>query len=467
MTDDCLRGKPGVARFAVLLVAITCFLVPTGSPASAAPDHFSPKPGPTFNSPVGDVAARRAIFRKIIRSIDSSPRRSEIKIFSWNFLTREGADALLRAQRRGVMVRLLMDDTNNIEIPNQPFRRLKAGLRHGNQRVAKHRHSWARVCKGSCRGSTGSAHAKFFLFSRVGKVKRVVMQGSANLTLASTNNQWNDIYTHTRTKKVWRFYSRVFRQAAQDKKARHPFASTQLGGTRLMMFPIVGKGARDPVLKLLNKVRCKNATNTASHRTRIRIAPDVIRQERGMVLARKVRQLWNQGCDIRIGYTVVGIDVGRMLRSHDGRGPVPMKHLVQDFDGDGEFDNYFHLKTMSIVGNVGGDRSGYVVLNGSANWSGLARVSDENVGIYWNKHRTLQYEQHLDFWYTHFPQSRASSDTNTDPNTDPTTDPNARPTTRVPAPDQLVFGTGDDAEFEDGTPYSRTGVDPYAKLELD
>ena len=84
-----------------------------------------------------------------------------------------------------------------------------------------------------------------------------------------------------------------------------------------------------------------------------------------------------------------------------------MKHLVQDFDEDGEFDNYFHLKSMSIVGNVGGDRSGYVVLNGSANWSGLARVSDENLGIYWNKQRTLQYEEHIDYWYTNFPKPPA------------------------------------------------------------
>ena len=46
----------------------------------------------------------------------------------------------------------------------------------------------------------------------------------------------------------------------------------------------------------------------------IRIAPDVLRQARGMSLATKVRDLWNQGCDIKIGYTVMGIDVGRFLR---------------------------------------------------------------------------------------------------------------------------------------------------------
>ena len=442
-----------MARFLALIVALACFLVPTGSPASAAPDHFNPRPGPTFNTPLGDGAHQRAIFRKIIRSINSSPRKSQIKILSWNFLTRQGTDALLRAQRRGVNVRLLMASTNNTNIDNQPFRRLRAGLHRGNRRAPTT--SWARVCKGSCRGGSGSAHAKVFMFSKVGRVPRVVIQGSANLTIASTSNQWNDVYTHTRNKKVWAFYSRVFAEATQDRRARQPFASTMIGTTRLMMFPLAGRGAHDPVLQLLNKVRCRNATNTSSHRTRIRIAPDVIRQDRGMVLARRVRELWNQGCDIKIGYTVVGLDVGRFLRSSNGRGPVPMKHLVQDFDGDGLFDNYFHLKAMSIVGNVGGDRSGYVVLNGSANWSSLARVSDENLGIYWNKALALRYYKHIDYWYTHFPQSRPSNSSS------------ARVTTRQVTPDQLVFGAGEDAEYEDGTAYSPTGVDPYANFELD
>ena len=132
-----------------------------------------------------------------------------------------------------------------------------------------------------------------------------------------------------------------------------------------------------------------------------------------------------------------------------------MKHLVQDFNGDGEFDNYFHLKAMTIVGNVGGDRSNNVVLNGSANWSGLARASDENLGVYWNKARTLQYQKHIDYWYTHFPSPGTTRRTAGAATTSPATS------------DQLVFGTGADAVYENGTPYSPTGVDPYANFELD
>ncbi len=439
-------------RMFVTVLLSAGLLVPTGTAAQATPDHYTPRQGVTFNNPVGSAGVKRAIYRKVMRSINSSPRGSEIYFFTWNFLTSGGTDALLRAQRRGVQVKLLMDDRNVTEIDNPPFYRLKRGLREGNKNRRKDRHSWARLCHGSCRGATGSAHSKFFMFSHAGKAKNVVIQGSANFTLASTNNQWNDVYTHVNNDAVWRFAYRTFREAARDEPAKPVFVRLDRPSFSLFMYPIAGKNSVDPVARLLGKVKCRGATNTASGRTVIRIAPDVIRHDRGMWLARKVRGLWNDGCDIKIGYTVVGVKIGRMLRSGAGRGPVPMKHLVQDFDGDGEFDNYFHLKAMSIRGNVNGDRSNTVVLNGSANWSGLAKVSDENVGVYWRPGVVERYQKHLEYWYTHFPS-----------------DGNPRLARRgVEADDQrLVFGGGRNAVYEDGESVSDGTFNPFAKLELD
>lgn len=451
-----------MTRCLALLVAITAFLVPVGvsSTAEAAPDNFRPTPGVTFNNPTGDRDKRRQIYRKIMRSIDSAPRGSAIKFFTWNFLTSEGTDALLRAQRRGVTVRLLMDASNNRDEigGNPPFRRLRAELHKRNLERPNRPKSWARTCQNSCRGPGGAAHAKFFMFSRVGKVPRVVFQGSANFTLASTNNQWNDVVIHTRSKPVWRFYDRVFREASRDKKAKRPFAAGHFGDFSLYMYPLQGTKV-DPAYRLLNQVKCRGAKNTASGRTVLRLAPDVIRNARGMKFARKIRGLWEAGCDVRIGYTVVGIDIGRYLRSQAGRGPVPMKHLVQDFDGDGQFDNYFHLKAMAIVGNVAGKRANKVVLNGSANLSGLGAVSDENLGVYRRGPLTDRYREHIDFWYENFPADRGAN-ANQVPNG---TAPAAR---RAAAEGQLLFGSGANAVYEDGTPYSRTGLDPYAKLHL-
>lgn len=459
---------PKFISVVVLLASLAMPVTLLEAPATAAPggaSGFTPKAGPTFNSPLGDRPTRRAIFNKILRSIDSAPRGSHIKFFTWNLLTSEGVDALLRAQRRGVTVRLLMDKSNDTNFVNGPFRRLRSGLRTYRDNHPKKPKPWARLCTGSCRGQGGSAHSKFFMFSQAGKARRVVIQGSANFTLAATNNQWNDVYTSVNDKGAWRFYSKVFAQAAKDKPVK-PAMMTLKGPRRtLIQFPIT-KRLGDPVMQLLNQVKCKGATNTASKRTRLRIAPDVIRTDRGMRLAKKLRTLWNRGCDVKIGYTVVGIDIGRYLRAPGGRGPVPMKHLVQDFNGDGQFDNYFHLKAMSIVGNVGGKRGNYVVLNGSANWSGLAAASDENLGIYWRKNLTRRYEKHIDYWYNNFPRSTTSVVNSTNPTspTDPATTLFARTAAQA---DQLVFGAGKNAVYEDGTPYSLTGVDPYAQLELD
>ena len=433
-------------RTLALMLATVGLLVPTQS-ASAAPDNFTPRSGPTFNSPLGDKSAQRAIFRKIMRSINSSPRGSEIHIFTWNFLTREGTDALLRAQRRGVRVRVLMDSGNmDIDgVTNTPYRRLRSGLRNGNDGRPRARRSWARMCQNSCRGKGGAAHSKFFVFSEVGKARRVVIQGSANFTVASTTNQWNDVFTHVGNRAPYKFALRVFREASADKRQADPYTTKRFGGVTLMMLPNYKRMSRDPVLRLLNEVTCRGAKNTRSGRTVIRIAPDVIRHDRGMVLAKKVRRLWESGCDVKIGYTVLGIEIGRMLRDQGGRGPVPMKHLVQDHNGDGQFDNYFHLKAMTIRGNVGGNARGVALLNGSANWSGLAKVSDENLGIYRQLGPVNRYQKHIDYWYDNFPSSARTG--------------SARTTV---GGDRLVFGSGTDAVYEDGTPVGRGDFNPFA-----
>ncbi|MDO9456137.1 phosphatidylserine/phosphatidylglycerophosphate/cardiolipin synthase family protein [Nocardioides sp.] len=414
--------------------------------------YYRPKRGVTFNSAIGGRAAQRTIIDKILRTIDATPRGQEINIFSWNFLSAHGTDALLRAQARGVRVRLLMDNINNVEISNGPFRRLRAGLFAGNRGRKYARFSWARTCKQSCRGRGGQAHAKFFMFSKVGKTPRVVIQGSANLTEAATFNQWNDIYTHVANTDVWNFYKEVFQQSATDKAERRPFLSVRSGNFRLIQFPLVN--GRDPVFQLLSQVKCKGARNTGNGITRIRMAPDVIRNDRGMRLAQVIKGLWNRGCDIRIGYTIVGKTIGQYLRSSSGRGPVPMRHLVQDLDEDGEFDNYFHLKAMSIIGNIGDNRNGYAVVNGSSNLSGSALRSDENIGIYAGERDARAYEKHIDYWYNRFGTASFR------------TTPYAalRATGRLAQPDALVFGTGKGAIYDDGTPYSVTGIDPYANL---
>ena len=92
---------------------------------------------------------------------------------------------------------------------------------------------------------------------------------------------------------------------------------------------------------------------------------------RGIKIARKLRELHQNGCNIRLVYSQLGGKVWHILAG------VPRNHLVRDRDGDGAYDVYLHMKAMAISGHYGGRRGARVVYQGSENWSGLARVSDE------------------------------------------------------------------------------------------
>ncbi len=376
---------------------------------AAKPKRYSPRPGVVFNTALGARSSRNAIFGKIIAAINHAPAKSRVRIMSWNIMSRTAVDALLRAQARGVKLRVLMDNTNLVDIPNPGFKRLRAGFKRANQKLPMKRRSYAKTCMQSCRGARGAAHSKIYLFSKTGKAHDVVMSGSANLTVAGAVNQWNDMYTWVDNGGLYQFAVRVYREMWKDQPVEQQFVQHSTGKDTLGFTPLIGPGGRtpDPVQNLLSQVSCKKAKTTRHGRTIIRAAPDVMRNERGMAIAQRLRDLWAQGCDVRIAYTVMGVDIFKFLGQPTARGVVPKKHLVQDFDGDGEFDNYFHLKALTINGVLGDDRRAYVTLNGSSNWSGFAAVSDENFGIITRRNTTLRYQQFIDHWYENFPKSTA------------------------------------------------------------
>jgi phosphatidylserine/phosphatidylglycerophosphate/cardiolipin synthase-like enzyme len=385
-------------------VAATTLLVPS-APADAA--GYTPHTGAVFNNPLDAGPVKYRVLNVVQDAIDHAPSGSLIRIMSWNIMSRSVVYKLLRAQRRGVRILALMDDSNRTELPNPDYARLHRGLIQQNRSAGKDRHSHARTCINSCRGSRGQAHGKFFLFSKTGHKKHVLMEGSTNLTAAAALNQWNDVFTFVGNDRLYNFGSNIFQEMWRDKPVRNPYREKLAGTVQMMFSPMRGQNYHgDRRLQLLNRVRCFGVRNAGiAGRTVIRVTPDVIRNRRGMQFARRLRYLWASGCDIKLGYTVMGQDIHRFLRQGTRRGPIPMKHLVQDYNGDGEFDNYFHLKAMSIDGHVGADPSAHFVVNGSSNISGFAAASDENIAIIRRKAATLHYEGYINYWFDNFPQS--------------------------------------------------------------
>jgi phosphatidylserine/phosphatidylglycerophosphate/cardiolipin synthase-like enzyme len=385
----------------------------SASAASSAPDkkptrkRYEVAPGITFNSPIGSRATKNKINTKIIGAINHARPRSMIKIMTWNFQSPQAANALLNAQARGVVVRLLMDASNSdADTPNPSFVRLRNELAAHNGKKKPERRSVAKTCKGSCRGKGGSAHAKFFLFGRTGGSRQVLMQGSANLTVAAATNQWNELFTTVDQKDVFTYATHVFDQMWRDKPAKAPYTTFSRGRYALTFSPYAGKNFKgDPVQHTLDKVGCRGAVKSGNSRGRtiVRSAPDVIRGNRGMAAAKRLKALWDRGCDVRIVYTVMGVAARKVLRAPGGRGAVPMRHLVQDFDGDGDFDNYFHIKVLTINGVVGKNRTTFITFNGSSNTSDLATHSDENIGTLEGRGYLRRYQSHIDYWFEHPP----------------------------------------------------------------
>jgi len=396
-----LRKKLCVAL--VLPVLAVVFAAGITSPASATPDHYNPTKGATFNNPYGGGVAAHRIVHKLVRTINSVRPDHKIRIASWNFRSHAIAHALVEAHRRGVSVRVIMDYGNwNPDVPNAIARRTHLALERGNKHRSADMTSWLRRCHGSCRGKHGIAHTKFYIFDKVQKTDDVVMYGSANATELAATIQWNDIYTLTGNAKEYAEFNGIFRQMKHDHAVAQGYEHFQHGAIGLDFYPYTGTGtSKDPVLKVLNRVRCSGAgkgTGINGH-TKIRIAQTATYGNRGLALASRLAQMRKRGCNIRLVYAMFGRQVLKVLRGAH----VPMTHLAYDADCNGIYDKYVHMKSMTISGHYGANHRARFTWNGSANWTPVSLASDEVVGTLKLAHVTRQYSNWIDYLFTHVP----------------------------------------------------------------
>lgn len=387
----------------VLPLVLVVFAAGASSPAQASPDHYNPPKGATFNNPYGGSIAAHRIVHQLVRTINSVKKGHKIRIASWNFRSNVIANALIAAHRRGVSVRVLMDYGNwNPDIRNDIARRTKAALSKGDKHRKQPMKSWLRRCHGSCRGHHGIAHVKFYAFDKVNRTGNVVTYGSANATELAATIQWNDVYTFTRSPDKYHEFIRVFNQMKHDRAVRQGFKHYQHGRIGIDFYPYTGKGTqRDPVLSVLNRVRCSGATRGTGIRghTKIRVAQTATYGERGLALAQRLAVMKQRGCNIRIVYAMFGQKALKVLRA----AKVPLTHLAYDADCNGIYDKYVHMKSMTISGVYGKNTHARYTWNGSANWTPVSLASDEVVGILQKGDATAQYSNWIDYLFTHVP----------------------------------------------------------------
>ena len=107
-------------------------------------------------------------------------------------------------------------------------------------------------------------------------------------------------------------------------------------------------------MRTLEQAPCTGPRWHAGDRTRIRIIQYSLYGDRGVWIAKKLRQLWNQGCDIKMIYSVSSRPVIQILRNGSGRGPIPLRQSVIT-NSHREIVKYNHSKWMTITGHYGGN----------------------------------------------------------------------------------------------------------------
>ena len=411
-----------ISRLTTAVITTTLLLGGLAAVApSASADDYDPTQGVRMNNPKGGPWHQYEIQRELVRSIYSAPRGTRIRIASWNIRSHTIAKALVRAHRRGVTVQVLMDRVNasahevdpNNPIPasgdpNPDWDWMKREFRLNNDRRPGYR-SWARTCVRSCRGRSGLPHIKMAIFDQVHRTHHVVIYTSANLTGAGVHAQWNDSYTRIGdTVFYWAMHR--FNEMSRDRALKNPWQVASVGaGLRIGAFPWYGaRTVGDPIGRVLNMVTCTGATGNAGNRyghTMIRINQTALDDPRGVNIAKKLKHLWNSGCDIKILYALMGPKVRAVLASRSGRGPVPMQQMAQDTNGDFVYDRYLHQKVMTISGNWAGDTSANYTWNGSANMAGYTLASDEIFARIHGRGVLLAYNAFNRYWFSHPLQS--------------------------------------------------------------
>jgi len=131
------------------------------------------------------------------------------------------------------------------------------------------------------------------------------------------------------------------------------------------------------MMDALAPVHCTGAVNAGpGGRTVIKIAMYAWYQQRGQWLAKRVRQLWNQGCQIQIVFAISSDPVKKILYSPSGRGRIPMRQILLTNTKHIPI-YYLHDKWVAITGNYGGNPANSVSFQGSFNFSDLGFSSDE------------------------------------------------------------------------------------------
>jgi phosphatidylserine/phosphatidylglycerophosphate/cardiolipin synthase-like enzyme len=402
----------------------------TGGSATRTDDRgttkhkWKPPQGAWFNTP-RHGALQWILHRHIVAAIEHAKPDSYIRIALFSFDRKYVASRLIAAHKRGVHVQVLLNDHQVTPAQRMLHRALGTNRWHRN---------FAYECHHGCRSHGENLHTKFYLFSHTGAARRTVMTGSVNLTGNSAINQFNDIYVHNGSKKLNHGFRRLFAQMRKDKPAHPPYWVQHLSDSyTLAATPFPNPGPKhDPMITLMNRVRCLGATGPTgdkSHHTIVRVIMHAWNDYRGTYLAQKIRQLYASGCNVQLMYGFAGANVRQTFATRTARGYIPVHTTGYDTNEDGLIDKYTHQKELLVSGHYGKSTHTRLVVTGSSNWNTDGTRGDEE--IFQIRNRSTAWHDYIDdfvrMWTNEELSSRVKYIPYPDP--EPTTSTGIRPFT--------------------------------------
>ena len=365
--------------------------------ASSGPKPWLPSTGGWFNDPWGPKESKFRIERQIVAAIQHARKGSFIRIAVYSFDRTNVAKALINAYHRGVHVQVLHNDHQY----TTAMKMLKHAL--GTNRGKK---SWDYTCKTGCRSEQGVLHDKIYLFEHTGGAENVVMTGSANLTGNAAIHQFNDLLIKAEVPNLYNVFLHLFWELKKDKTAKPLFEHTELPDYQLWVMPHPHTTIEnDPVMKILRQVECRGANGGTgvAGRTKIRVSMHSWNGNRGKYIATRLRNLYAQGCDVRVMWSLGGSGMKAAIGASTPRGTVPRHSDGYNTDCDElhEVDMYSHQKYMTISGHYGDDRSASYVFTGSSNWTPQGISGDELILRATGPRLVSQWNKNFQFIWDH------------------------------------------------------------------
>ena len=356
---------------------------PTQSPTKAGTPTAAASTRIQFSDPWSSRAsAQLRLHLTQVAAIKAAPAGATIHLVMYTFATAWAGRALLAAHRRGVNVRVIIDDHENYRWT----KRLQVALG-----TNQHRRSYVVRCHLACasdvtyprRRSAGTirsyVHAKWLIIDRSGTDHDVVMIPSENLTPAAVE-QSNDLMVLRGDHAVYSFLRERFDIMRKD--AGTAYGTVTSGSITMTMFPMpLPKdykvepdaplpAAMDPYLDYLRDIQCGG-----DHSTTIRIAMYMWTYPR-LEVAKRFAELARAGCRV--------IAIGQPLSAErdEGWDPEITKTLLDagielhQTSGGGV---YLHSKIVTLDGWTTSDNRLHLAITGSSNFLLQALVASDDL----------------------------------------------------------------------------------------